>query len=221
MSDALETHLRYDALDHKADCKRPAFEIEYRQTTGRRNYPASGHKCTAGQTDEDGYDCDHGNSFSKTVLRVICRSCEQAYRIDGESVSLTSIDLDRLDVDLHPRRTAGLYLYNGPCKNLYNGNPEWVLAAHAENAGHFPVAEQHVAGAIFCGFTKRGAVEWSAVAGLVVDPKQPYNDFFRHSWVRRSADQKFRSLTAAAKWIAEQSAELRAESAETGQQAGA
>ncbi|MBV6700255.1 hypothetical protein KV557_24650 [Kitasatospora aureofaciens] len=210
MPDSLETHLGYQRLDHKQDCKKPSFEIDLRQSKGYRDYPASGHVCTAGQHDEDGYDCDHANTYSKTTIRIICQSCEQAYELRGEDVTLSSRSPQDLAVDLHPKRTAGLYLYEGPRRNIYNGQPEWILVAHNEAGGRWPVAEEHVAGIIFPKSGKRGGLKWTANAGMQINPTKPRGDFFRHTW-ERYADTEFPTPAAAAKWIGAVGAELYAQ----------
>ncbi|WP_329492601.1 hypothetical protein OG618_37625 (plasmid) [Kitasatospora sp. NBC_01246] len=210
MLNGLEPHLRYLPVEHREGCTK-GWEVAVFENTGHRRYPDKGHACKVNETDPEGYDCSHGDTFEQTTVRLLCRGCGAAVELDGERVRQREHAPEDIGIDLAPKRVGDLWLHAGPRRGLYEGNPGWYVVATRKTG---PLTEADVVGEITIGTTKRGAIVWSAAAGLDIRANQQHGDFFRHGWHRRSADTTFKTPTAAARWVAGQLAELAEQSAD-------
>ncbi|MER7874862.1 hypothetical protein ABTY63_15065 [Streptomyces solisilvae] len=199
MSTVQATYLGWEALAHRPDCRRPAWEVDVRTERGGRDLRSYSdderrkHSCP----DED---CTHGNTFDRITVRIVCRSCGLAHLISGEETGRTSAEVKHLGYGMEPRRAAGLYLWPGEPWLAYgravSDEPHDFLVTR-ERVERVTAAD--VVGEIGQGRGKRGGVVWSAVA--VPTPEGQYGV----GPVRWSqAIEDLRSVAAAAKWIAAQ-----------------
>ncbi|MER8030698.1 hypothetical protein ABTZ78_17265 [Streptomyces bauhiniae] len=214
MISALDSYLGWEQPQHLPGCKRPAWDIglrreesQYRHRSGFGEPPLK-HACP----DEC---CDHGNSFTETIVRIVCKSCGVARVITGEDTDNTR-DRDTstsvLGYGLPPRTAAGLLLWPGqtwlPHELHDRDGEQHDYVVTGPKARH--VTEDAVVGQITQSRGKHGGVVWSALA--VPDPEGQYGFAQRIRW-REANDGRgrggspLRSVTAAARWISNRLAE--------------
>lgn len=208
MRSVQETYLGWEELTHRKGCARPGFEVSIRRNDDAlRHHSGLAHEERVEHGCEGAY-CGHRNTFTETVVRIVCRSCGVAEVITGEETEdtgRTTTSTKWLGYGLPPRRMAGLL--------LWPGDP-WLSIGRAESPephdflvtrpGVRHVTKEEVTGQITQGRGKRGAVMWTASA--VQSKDGPYGAFDRIRWAQ--VQDGFKTLAAAAKWI---SAELAAE----------
>lgn len=207
MIDALLTHLGFEPIEHRDGCT-GSWDIDHRTVpnASRHNRWEHGeHKCTA--VDEDGYAfCDHSSRYAETTIRLVCRAkCGAAYEIKGENVTgIWPREAVDLGIDLAPKKAAGYWLHAGRPHGLYQGQPDWYVVATKKTG---PLTEADVVGSVAPMVTRRGAVRWTAGAGLQIRPGYEQRDaLMRYDWQHR-ADLQHPTVAAAVKWIAAQLAE--------------
>lgn len=202
MSSVQETYLGWEELTHRAGCVKPGFEVSVRRTDDALRYHSGlayeervEHGC------KDEY-CGHRNTFTETVVRIVCRSCGVAEVITGEDTEDTgrsSTSTKWLGYGMAPRRMAGLL--------LWPGDP-WLTPGRAESAephdflvtgpGAKRVTKEDVLGQVTQGRGKRGAVMWTGCA--VPREDGPYGMLDKIRWAQ--VRDGFKTPAAAAKWIA-------------------
>ncbi|WP_326804928.1 hypothetical protein OIE49_29530 [Streptomyces sp. NBC_01788] len=197
MTSAIETYLGWQEPRHFADCRKPAWTVDYRTDDEFRDRRGGGkHACS-------NEDCGHGDRYPRTTVRIVCPSCQAAVVIRGEA---HSINEDTTSTTTHgyglpPRKLAGLLLWPGePWLNvgrLGSADPyDFVVT----RPGVKRVTEADVVGAITQSRGKRRAVTWSSAA--LPTPGR----YSRFNWDRTNEDT-LRTVAAAAKWIAAQLAD--------------
>lgn len=216
MRSVLDTYVGWDKPEHLKGCKRPSWDIGIRtEVSEYRPYRGFGetvhkHDCT----DEC---CQHGNTYDKTVVRIVCRSCGAARVVTGESTEDTRdtpTNTQWLGYGLAPRQQAGLLLW--PAKpwldrHLVDELHDYVLT----RTGVKQVTADAVVGTLIQGQGKLGGRLWTALA--VPDPDGEYGFLqpvrFAHANDGRGrGGAPLRTLGSAARWVAARLAE-RSESA--------
>ncbi|MFJ5156367.1 hypothetical protein ACIQCF_33365 [Streptomyces sp. NPDC088353] len=198
MTSVIETYLGWQEPQHLADCRKPAWSLDYRMDDNefRDRHGGEAHSCP-------NEACDHGDRYPRITVRMVCPSCQTATVIRGEA---HSINQDTTSTTTHgyglpPRKLAGLLLWPGePYLNvgrLGSADPyDFVVTP----LGVKRVTEADVVGVITQSRGKRRAVTWSAAA--LPTPGR----YGRFNWGRTNEDT-LRTVAAAAKWIAAQTAE--------------
>ncbi|MEV0527085.1 hypothetical protein AB0I66_26995 [Streptomyces sp. NPDC050439] len=188
-----DTYFGWRGLAHRSDCRSPAWSVDVRVDEGFRPSYGSAlgqHVCS----DED---CDHNSSYTRTTLRVICPSCHTAHVIRGEAMTDAHTTTKAVGFGEEPRKIAGLLLWPGGA--WFDGEPhEWIVTGRKMAR----VQRSDVMGQISEGRGPRGGKQDAAVA--LPTPDGTYG-FGKDRWAR--ARNGFKSLPAAAKWIAEQNHE--------------
>lgn len=204
MSAVQSTYLDWQSLVHAEACRRPRWEVDFREDDdGFRYQPRTAdgparHSCP----DED---CDHDSRYTKLTVRVVCRSCGRAHLLTGEYHGQTHTTTARLGYGLPPRKVAGLWLWPGE-PHLYvfreeSAEPHDFLVTRP---GAARVTKDTVVGQVTQWRGKRGGVMWTAAAVPSVDG--PYGGGLGTiRWTQ--AQENFKTVAAAAKWIAAQLAE--------------
>jgi hypothetical protein len=218
VNSALDTYLGWQTPEHIAGCKRPSWDIGVRaeERAGRYQYRGEDpikHSCPQ-------KDCEHGNSFAKLIVRIVCKSCGAAQLIEGEKThdtggSTTSTKV--LGYGLAPRQAAGLLLWPGQAwldfGRLVNEAPhDFVLTRTKARE----VTEDTVVGQITQSRGKLGGIVWTALA--VPDPKGQYGYGQRIRWAhandgRGRGGTPLRTVASAARWIGARLAEQPAKGA--------
>ncbi|MGV9427102.1 hypothetical protein ACWDO7_22800 [Streptomyces sp. NPDC003656] len=212
MISALDTYLGWDQPQHLPGCKRPAWDVgirtEERELRSRSyNEPPLKHSCPE-------EFCEHGNTFDRTVVRIVCTSCGMAQVITGEATPETGVSTTCtriLGYGLPPRTAAGLLLWPGQPwlpSGLREASERHDFVVTRPKAKH--VAEDVIVGQITQGRGERGGVVWTALA--VPDPNGSYGYGQRIHWRyandgRGRGGSPLRSVPAAARWIGERLAE--------------
>lgn len=209
MRSVLDTYVGWDKPEHLKGCRRPAWDIgirteekEYRRYRGFGE-PVHKHGCT------DEY-CRHGDSFDKTVVRIVCTSCGAARVITGERTEDTrdtQTNTERLGYGLAPRQQAGLLLW--PAKpamgyDLVDELHDFVLT----RTGVKQVTADAVVGTLIQGQGRRGGRLWTALA--VPDPEGEYGFLQPVRFAQRNDGRggaPLRTLGTAARWVAARLAE--------------
>lgn len=185
-----ETYLGWRELAHAADCARPLWMVDVREDEGyRASYSGDGtrHACT-------GEDCDHGSSFPRMTVRVVCPSCHMAHVIRGESHSNHRTTTKATGIGEAPRKVVGLFLWPG--EPWFNNEPhQWLATRHKPGR----IQPKDVVGEIHEDRGPRGGKQYAALA--LPTPDGPYG-VGRLRWQRMQ--EGFRSFAAAAKWLAAQ-----------------
>ncbi|MFE2940985.1 hypothetical protein ACFXKG_18270 [Streptomyces sp. NPDC059255] len=196
MTGAMDSYLEWDLLAHEPDCASPAWTIDTRTEYNayRLRHDGVSHDCR-------NQECGHGDNFARTTLRIVCSCCGAAYVMTGEETP-EATSTQALGYGQPPRRIAGLYLYPG--EPLLHG---WGESAGPHDqlvtARRVPrLQADDVIGQITQSRGKRGAVRWSACA---VPSAEGTYGIRPLRWTRVEVD--FRSVAAAAKWIAARHAE--------------
>ncbi|MFJ4515244.1 hypothetical protein [Streptomyces sp. NPDC088816] len=198
MTSVIETYLGWQEPEHLADCRRPHWSVDFRTDDDefRDRHGGDKHDCP-------NEDCDHGDRYRRTTVRIVCTSCQAAVVICGEAdgIGRGMTANTTHGYGLPPRKLAGLLLWPGEpwlgIGRLRSADPhDFVVTA----LGVKRVTEADVVGVIAQSRGKRGAVTWSA--GALPTPGR----YCRINWGRTNEDT-LRSVAAAAKWIAAQTAD--------------
>ncbi|MBK3630404.1 hypothetical protein JHN59_37530 [Streptomyces sp. MBT49] len=216
MISPLDTYLGWDEPEHRDGCKRPKWDIGMRtekdvfRHVERYGEPQPKHACP------DEY-CDHGTSFDKVMVRLVCRSCGVAHVISGEmghQTGHTETSTQVLGYGLAPRQAAGLLLWPGhpwlSAGMLAADEPhDFVLT----RIGVKQVTADTVVGQITQSRGKLGGIVWTALA--VPDPNGQYGYGQLLRWAhandgRGRGGAALRSIPAAARWIGARLAEAKA-----------
>ncbi|MEU4165614.1 hypothetical protein AB0F46_01850 [Streptomyces sp. NPDC026665] len=212
MISPLDTYLGWEKPEHNPGCKRPSWEIGFRMEEDKFRYRGYGeerpqHKCP----DES---CEHGNTFKKMVVRIVCKSCGAAHMLTGESTRDTRISTTSAEVlgyGLAPRRVAGLLLWPGhpwlELEELRSDEPHDFVVTRT---GVEEVTEDTAVGQITQSRGDRGGIVWTALA--VPDPEGQYGYGQRIRWAhandgRGRGGSPLRSVGSAARWIGARLAE--------------
>ncbi|WP_329597791.1 hypothetical protein OIE43_18960 [Streptomyces pseudovenezuelae] len=215
MISALDTYLGWDTPEHYDGCKRPAWDIGIRrdENTYRRTWlgdPPLTHSCPA-------EECEHSNSFTKTTVRLVCKSCGAAHLISGEGgpdagVSMTSTK--HLAYGLAPRQAGGLLLWPAqPWMDFGRAVAEEPYDYVVTRTGVKHVTKDVVVGQLTQGRGKLGGTVWAALA--VPDPEGQYGFAQRIRWAqcndgRGNGGSPLRTVSAAARWVGARLAERQA-----------
>ncbi|MEU3598811.1 hypothetical protein ABZ714_08785, partial [Streptomyces sp. NPDC006798] len=153
------TYLGWQELGHSPECRRPVWTAEVSTATAYRNSytGAERHRCAD-------TECDHGPSYERTVLRLVCRSCGVVHQVRGEMDGTSVSSSAQAGIGLPPRRAAGLFLWPGePWLAVgRSAEPFDFLVTRTEVAR---VTEATVVGEITQSLGRRGGVRWSGGGG--------------------------------------------------------
>ncbi|WP_225080486.1 MULTISPECIES: hypothetical protein [unclassified Streptomyces] len=199
MTSVIESYLGWQEPEHLAGCKRPHWSVDFRTDDDafRDRHGSDKHACP-----NEG--CDHGDSYPRTTVRIVCTSCQAAVVIRGQA--------DRINqgmtantthgYGLPPRRLAGLLLWPGePWLNVGRLGTADPYDFIVTPLGVKKPSQADVIGTITQGRGKRGAVIWTATALPATDGTYGYGCI---RWTRASDGRDgtpLRSVAAAAKWI--------------------
>lgn len=194
--DVRDSYFGWTGLVHADACKRPFWDIDHKteyDAFRTRSLDSVPHACPA-------EDCGHGPKYERTTVRIVCRSCGHAYLVHSEQQPIRT-STDFLGYGQQPRKVAGLL--------LWPGEPLTTFGMSVRDGQHVPYqllvtrlgvkcpVRGDLVGQIAQSVTPRGAVRYTAVAGL--DPDGP----FGHGEFRwAAAAEVLRTIPAAAKWIA-------------------
>jgi hypothetical protein len=194
-----DTYLGWEQPEHLAGCKRPAWTVDFRTDPEefRDRYGGDAHACL---NDE----CQHGDRYPRTTVRIVCTSCQAAVVIRGEDCS-TSRGMTAnttYGYGLPPRRLAGLLLWPGePFLDFGRLSTDEPYDFLVTRPGVQRVTRETVVGVIMQTRGARGGVTWSAAT----EPRDSKYLRGRIDWARHSGDDRtLRSVTAAARWVAAQ-----------------
>jgi len=194
VSSVLETYLGWDEPQHLAGCKRPAWSVDVRTDHDelRDRFGGEAHAC---RNDE----CQHGDRYPRTTVRIVCPSCQAALVVHGEDASTSQGVHATHGYGRPPRTVAGLLLWPGE-PWLYFGrlSTDEPYDFVVTRKGVTRVTEADVVGVITQGRTKRHAVIWNA--GALPTPGK----YGRFNWGASNEEKPARTVAAAAKWIAAQ-----------------
>lgn len=203
MKSVRESYFGWTELAHAPDCKRPSWDVDTKVTDDayrpRSRYSTTPHSCA----DEE---CGHGPRYRRTEVRIVCRSCGHAHLVDTDDWRVTPTDTNFLGYGQQPRRVAGLLLWPGePLSNFGMSVRDGQFMPYGllvTGPGVTRPQREDLVGEIAQTLSPRGAVRYGAVRHL--DPNGMYGaGEFR--WT--AAIEGLRSIPAAAKWIAAQSAD--------------
>jgi hypothetical protein len=196
-----ESYFGWDELAHGEGCKRPAWDVDTKVEYGTWRPRTRGSDVDHGCRDEE---CGHDQRYTRTTVRIICRSCGNAFTVAGDE-RLVPTSTARLGVGQQPRKLSGLLLWPGePFFDSGWGTPgeSHPYELLVTGPGVARPQREDLVGEISQSYGKRGALRYCAVRGL--DPNGTYgHGDFRWS----DAIEGLRSIPAAAKWIAAQGAD--------------
>lgn len=205
MTTVQSTYLGWEQPEHLAACKRPQWSVDFRTDPEEFRYRYDGgnshpHSCP-------NEDCEHGDRYPRTTVRIVCTSCQAALVIRGEDCG-TSRGMTANTTHgygLPPRKVAGLLLWPGePFLDLGRFRSDEPYDFLVTRPGVQQVTRADVVGVIMQTRGKRNAVTWSAAT----DPRDSKYLRGRIDWSRRSGDEgTLRTVMAAARWIAARLAE--------------
>ena len=200
------TYLGWEQPEHLAGCKRPQWSVDFRTDPEefRRRHDGAEHACA-------NEECQHGDRYPRTTVRIVCTSCQAALVIEGEHCG-TSRGMTANTTHgygLPPRRVAGLLLWPGePWLDLGRLRADEPYDFLVTRLGVKHVTRADAVGVIMQTRGKRGAVTWSAAVG----PRDSKYLRGRVDWTRSSADDgALRTVMAAARWVAARLAEQQAQ----------
>lgn len=206
MTTVQSTYLGWEQPEHMAGCKKPAWSVDFRTDPEefRHRHDGTAHACR-------NEDCQHGDRYPRTTVRIVCLSCQTAVVIVGEDchTSRGPTAATTHGYGLPPRRVAGLLLWPGEpfldFGRLRSDEPYDFLVTRT---GVLRVTRADVVGVVMQTRGKRGGVTWTAASG----PRDNKYARGRLDWARYSGDDAtLRSVTAAAKWVAAQLSSAAAE----------
>ncbi|MFJ9895276.1 hypothetical protein ACIQPR_18365 [Streptomyces sp. NPDC091280] len=213
MTSALDSYLGWEKPEHLRDCKRPAWDVSFRTEEKAYRHVGYGEERPKHECADKEY-CGHGNSFDKSVVRIVCRSCGVARVITGEQTEDTGESVTStkwLGYGLAPRQAAGLL--------LWPGTPWLDLGRFREAEPHDfvvtrlkvkEITEATVVGQISQSRGDRGGVVWTALAVPGPDGQFGYVQRIRFEHAndgRGRGGRPLRTVNAAARWIGERLAE--------------
>lgn len=199
MTTVQSTYLGWEQPEHLAGCKRPAWNVNFRTDPEefRNRYGGEAHDCP-------NEDCQHGDRYPRTTVRILCPSCQAAIVIRGEDcyTSRGMTANTTYGFGLPPRKLAGLLLWPGePFMDFGRLSTDEPYDFLVTRPGVKRVTREDAVGVIMQTRGKRGGVTWSAAVG----PRDSKYLRERLDWSRHSGDDAtLRSVTAAAKWVAAQ-----------------
>jgi hypothetical protein len=192
----------WSQLTHTDPCPAPSWDIDVRHDAGIR--PHADRAVTHGCPDQH---CTHDSDFGRVTVRVICRGCDTAHVITGESLTRTTTVTAALGYGQAPRQIAGLYLWPGrpvlhgwgPGPSGLDDQPHEYLVTTALTDRLTP---GDCVGAIGRHRTAGGHPRWWAGAVQVPPPLRvvPPDGEYRLTWSHRTSDHT--SPETAAAWIA-------------------
>ncbi|MDX3204280.1 hypothetical protein [Streptomyces scabiei] len=194
----------WNELTHTEHCPAPAWGIDVRHDLGIR--PTSDTAVRHGCPDQH---CAHEGGLDRVTVRVICRSCDTAHLITGESLTRTTTDTAALGYGQPPTEMAGLYLWPGrpvlhgwgPGPSGLDDKPHEYLVTASIPADR--LTPEDCVGALGRHRTAGGHLRWWA--GAIPTPPPPRlrrePGEYRLAWARRSSDN--RTIDQAAAWIAD------------------
>ncbi|MCT9092622.1 hypothetical protein N4G70_27690 [Streptomyces sp. ASQP_92] len=188
-----DIYLGWTDLPHGPGCAFSSWAVDIRED---EHFRSSYGGATTRHTCPD-EDCDHGRSYARTTVRVVCLSCHCAHLISGESISSQAATTKATGFGEAPRKVAGLYLWPG--EPWFDDEPHEFLVTHDKPKR---VQASNVIGSIHEGRGPRGGKQFSATALPATNGTYGYGKL---RWSR--AEKGFTSLYAAAKWIAAQAPE--------------
>lgn len=187
---AEDLYLGWSELRHAEGCRKPMWVAETRTEwdTYRRGRT---HSCP----DED---CDHRDSYEKTTLRLVCRSCGTVRLYGGEMHSSGGSTVEQYGYGQQPKKAGSLYLYPGETAEWVSApNSPWDYLVTAEQVDR--ITKDNLVGSIAQGRTPRGRVIWSAGAHPKFEMGMHGTPMVTYAVV--SGEKVFSTPTAAAKWI--------------------
>ncbi|MFD5424822.1 hypothetical protein [Streptomyces sp. NPDC127084] len=188
-----DTYLGWRELPHGPACPRPSWTVDVREDEHcRSSYGGATERHTCPNE-----DCDHGGSYPRTAVRVVCLACHVAHVISGESGGNHRTTTRETGFGEAPRKAAGLYLWPG--QPWFDAEPHEFLVTRGKPRR---LTASDVVGEIHEGRGPRGGKQFSAVA--MPTPNGTYG-IGAIRWER--ARDGFPSCSAAAKWIAAQTRE--------------
>uniref|UniRef100_UPI003F497C57 hypothetical protein n=1 Tax=Streptomyces sp. CA-136453 TaxID=3240050 RepID=UPI003F497C57 len=190
---AEDLYLGWSELRHGKDCRKPMWEADTR-TEWDMYRGGRAHSCA----DED---CQHSDRYTKTTLRLLCRSCGAVRLYGGEMNVEGGTQIDQYGYGQAPKKVGDLYLYPGEARPDYSRGQDapWDYLVTAEKVDR--ITKDNLVGSIGQGRTPRGRVIWGAGAhprfktGLYGTPTVSYSVV--------SGEETFSTPAAAAKWIAQ------------------
>ncbi|MET9100002.1 hypothetical protein [Streptomyces antibioticus] len=125
-----ETYLGWTPYPHKPGCPSPEWDdIQYRHTQAIRPdsyHPDHPHTCTNAT-------CGHNNTYPRTELRLLCRTCHTVHLIAGEALTQDTTDTAATGWGQPPTALAGLWLWPGR-PTLDGGQPYEYLVTRQPQA---------------------------------------------------------------------------------------
>lgn len=194
ITDAAAVYLGWNRLTHRADCARPSWEVDTRTEydESRDRFGGPGHACP-------NEDCHHHDRYDKLTVRIVCRSCQVVQLLTGEEHSWSGTTTASIGYGQPLKRAGGLWLYPGPpLLQRLNPEPSGYLCA-LEKVER--LTEKDIVGAIGEGRTPRGRTVWHAGALPETRSSVTIKGAPFLNWTKRSGDQTFPSVAAAAKWV--------------------
>lgn len=196
---ARDTYLGWTELAHLDGCKKPIWEIDtrvdYDVWRDRSRGSDIDHRCV----DEE---CDaHGKRYTRTTVRMVCRSCGTARLLAGDA-RLTPTTTAYLGYGQQPRRMGQLLLWPGPpfsdlAFSVPGEREPYELLV--TGPGVRRPRREDLLGHITQVWTPRHALRYSANAGLSPDGEYGWGEF---RW--SAAAERLKTVSAAARWIAAQ-----------------
>lgn len=208
MTTVQATYLGWEQPEHLAGCKRPAWNVDFRTDPEEFRYRYAGGDSHPHSCPND--ECEHGDRYPRTTVRIVCTSCQVAVVIVGEechtSRGMTANTTHGFG--LPPRKVAGLLLWPGePFLDFGRLSTDEPYDFLVTGPGVKRVTRANVVGVIMQTRGKRGGVTWSAAVGPC-DSKYLRG---RIDWSRHSGDETtLRTVMAAARWVGARLAEEQA-----------
>lgn len=196
------TYFGWNQLTHTTTCASPSWDIDVRHDLGIR--PLADGTILHGCPDQN---CGHEGALDRVTVRVICRSCDTAHVITGESLTCTVTTTQSLGYGQAPREVAGLYLWPGrpvlhgwgPGRSGLDDQPyEYLVTATLVDR----LTPDDCVGAIGRHRTAGGKPRWWAGAVQTPPPPRIHREpgEYRLAWARRASDHT--TVDQAAAWIA-------------------
>lgn len=198
MTSVRDTYFGWAELPHAEVCKRPVWDVnskvEHDVAPERDRYSTAPHDCP----DEE---CDHGARYTRTTVRIVCRSCGEAHLLASDRQTVRT-STGYLGYGQQPRRVAGLLLWPGEPLSTFgmsvrDGRQYVPYELLVTGQGVTRPRREDLVGEIAQTMGRRGAVRYGAVRGLDPNGEYGWGDF---RW--SAAAEGLHTIAAAAKWIA-------------------
>ncbi|WP_190040364.1 hypothetical protein, partial [Streptomyces fructofermentans] len=170
-----DLYLGWEQLPHTATCERPAWDIDVRHDEGA--HPLS-HRA---DLQHDCSTCDHGPTFPRVTVRVICRSCQTVHLITGEGLGRSCTTTEVLGYGQAPSQVSGVWLWPGQ-PSTPGSDPGSFLVTRDRVSR---VTRASVAGLITGYWDSEGRTRWIAGADLDDDGTHRVHSL---SFTHRAAD---------------------------------